>query len=267
MINLTKLTKLLLILFSFTLLFSGCSKLPDCSTQDTTYEKYTLNEQTSQCELSQKIEKDICGNGIAEASNDENYCNCPKDVSKTHPKLGCDGTKGDYLEKTCSDQNKCELMQNSKVISQKKTIDMEEDYLHFKADITLNSPFIQNTIDENKMNFDLSLYNMNTYDTIKLKDIVVTELNIIDNLGFNIARVTYNEKIDTVGQKLQAKQIELSPINEYQKITPFTFKLGIKYAENIVDDEGVLVETKNQIKELEGYLDDWTILNPEFTEE
>ena len=119
-----KFKSLILIFFlSFILIFSSCSKAQDCSTQDTKYEKYQFNTDTKSCEVSKTIKKDICGNNVIEEG--ETYCNCKQDVIKSHPVLGCDGTLGDYLEKSCSEQNECILIQNNKVVEKTKSIELK----------------------------------------------------------------------------------------------------------------------------------------------
>jgi len=265
--KLKKKNLLFLMIMTLTLFFSGCSKIPICEEQDTPYIKYVLDEETSKCIISEEIEKDVCGNGIAEESNDETFCNCPEDVKKTHPTLGCDGKLGDYLIKTCSKQDKCDFSENNKVIEQIKTIEFNEDYLNFKSDITIKNPHILNTMDNNKIKFELSLFNKYDSSQINLKDIVISDLILIDSEGFNIGKVTYNEIVNSPGQKFNTKEIEIAKTTEYSKSISITFKLGISYTEQILNDEGVVVESNKKIKIIESYLDSRKIINPDFYEE
>jgi hypothetical protein len=268
MTNIKKTNFLFLLFTVFTLIFAGCTKIPDCTLKDTTYEKYKLNEETTNCELYKEIEQNKCGNGVIEESNDETFCNCPQDVSKTHPELGCNGEVGDYLEYTCSEDKTCEVLENKKVVSQIKTIEFQEDYLHFKSDITINKPFILNTLSDNKIRFELSLFNKYSNPVINLKDILITELVLVDNEGFNIGKVLYNQPVKEPGQKFQLKEIELSKTTEYLKYTSVNFKLGLSYTEQIISqDDGSIIESNKKIKVIESSLGDWQIINPDFYEE
>jgi len=73
------------------------------------------------CVVSKSIPKNQCGNNILE--DKETYCNCPSDVAKTHPVYGCNGTRGMYLEQSCSKDKLCVYKNNIKVVKTPKTID------------------------------------------------------------------------------------------------------------------------------------------------
>ncbi len=62
--------------------FSGCGA-PDCTEQDSTYTKYTYDEELKECKVLKQIPEDECGNNVAEEG--ETFCNCADDIMKTLP--------------------------------------------------------------------------------------------------------------------------------------------------------------------------------------
>lgn len=257
---------LFLLLLSTMLIFSGCGDPIDCSDSDTDYLKYNLDEETDECVVYKEIEENECGNGVAEADNDETFCNCPKDVKKTHPVLGCDGELGDYLEKSCSAEKTCELTQNKKVISQEKSIDFKHADSTFRADFKINTPFILNTDDSNSIKLDLSYFKGPTSTSIKVKDMIVKEVTLESSKGITYGTQTYNERVNVLGQKLQSKEFHLSETRTYESKESLKANLVISYTKEIYSYTGEVTKSEAKIEEITVSLGSWTIINPNFYE-
>jgi hypothetical protein len=263
--NKTKKTNILfLILTSTLLLFAGCTKIPDCSEKDTQYEKYKLNEETTTCELYKEIEKNSCGNGIAEENNDETSCNCPEDVPSSHPVLGCEGTYGDYLEKACTEQKTCELQENKKVTNQVKAVDLKNTDLTFRANFGVNVPFILDTIEDNKISVNLDYFKGPTSSSIKLRDIVLKEMILKNGVGIVLGTQNYGEQITTIGQKAQTKYFKLAETTEYEKKESIKVELIVSYTKDTYNSKGEISKTEEKIETLKVAIGSWTIINPNF---
>lgn len=264
MLNKMKFKTLFLILIVFCLfLFSGCSQ-EDCSLKDTDYKKYSFDDSVGECVLSESIEKNKPDNGVIEKG--ENYCNAPKDVPKAHPTLGCTGKIGDYIEKQCNEKTKaCEYAQNEKVISQKKVIDFKNSDLIIQADINLNTPFVLNTSDKNKVSVVLSLFKTIESPTILVKDIVIKSFSIKNSAGTVYAEYDFNKPLKNIGDKLNKIELSLAQTNTYEKKEKLDLVLVVSYSKDYFDKDGVL--TKNEPKSAEtlrNSLGTWTIINPKF---
>lgn len=264
--NFTKTKKtnfLFLIITATLLLLSGCTKIPDCSEKDTTYEKYKLNEETTTCDLYKEIERNSCGNGIYEEDNDETSCNCPQDVPQSHPKA-CSGSYGDYLEKSCTEQDTCELQQNKKVVTQTKSVDLKNTDLTFRANFGISTPFILNTIDDNKITVNLDYFKGPTSSSVKLRNIVVKEMILKNNGGITFGTQNYGEQITSIGQKTQTKYFELSQTPEYESKENLKVELIVSYTKDTYNSAGEVLRSEEKIETLKVAIGTWVIINPNF---
>jgi len=255
------------LLFLFVILsllfFSGCSDV-DCTKKDTTYEKYSFSEQEDKCVISSRIEKDECGNGIAE--DGETYCNCKKDVSKTHPEFGCDGDIGDYLEKSCNDDTKeCDLFQNKKVIEEEKSLQFKNSDVIFDVRVTLMNPFILNSADKNKIKVDISLFKLPSISN-NIKNIVIKEFKIENSQGVLLGNKVYNEQISNIGDKVSTVEIALNDIKKYSSLETLRVKLDVSYTKDTIS-RGEVVKTEDKIETLISSIGRVEIINPNFYEE
>jgi hypothetical protein len=266
-INKFKKTNFLFLLFTlFTLIFAGCTKIPDCTLKDTTYEKYKLNEETTTCELYKEIEKNQCGNGISEPGNDETSCNCPKDVSDSHPVLGCTGEVGDYLEYTCSEEKTCELKQTKKVVSQIKSVDLKNSDVTFRAYFDINVPFILDTFDDNKISVNLDYFKGPVSSSIKVKNLLVKEMILKSSKGIIFGTQNYEEQMTTLGQKAKSKYFKLAQTTKYSTKESFTVELVISYTKDTYNTKGEISKSEEKIETLKISLGSWEIINPNFYE-
>jgi hypothetical protein len=264
-INKIKKTNFLFLLFTlFTLIFAGCSKIPECTLKDTTYEKYKLNEETNTCELYKKIEKNQCGNSIAEKDNDETSCNCPEDISDSHPTLGCNGELGEYLEYTCTEEKTCELQQNKKVIEQTKPVEFKNTDLTFRANYKINTPFILDTIDKNTISVNLDYFKGPSSNSIKLKNIVVKEMTLKNSKSLTIGTQVYEEQVSSIGKNLKLKQFELAQTIKYESLESLKAELVIFYTKDTYDYKGEISKSEEKIETLKASLGTWIIINPNF---
>lgn len=243
----------------FALIFSGCSK-EDCSLKDTTYKKYSYDETSKTCVVSKTIKENVCGNTIVE--DKETFCNCPKDVIKTHPTQGCTGTLGTYLEKSCSIEKTCVLKQNEKVVMQPKSVEFKNSDLTINTIFKLNLPYIQNSYDENKIELEVKLFKLNTQG-VNIKNIEVKEISFEDANAIMLGNVVYNEKIDMTNNLLSKKIIGFSDVSKYEKKEAIKIKMIVTYDKEYLDSSGKVTKTElNKIETLIGSLGTWTIINP-----
>ena len=249
-----------------TLILAGCGEDPDCSSNNTDYAKYTWDKESKECKLTTKLEKNVCGNSVIE--DDENYCNCPNDVFKEHPELGCDGSIGEYLDNTCVNNRECVMTQNDKVISQIKSIDLKNSDVHFRADFTINSPYILNTDDENLVEVDIELFKFIS-TTNNIINIEVKELIVENSASINFATIDYNQAIaSTPGTILRSKEFPLSQTDRYEKKESLKVELVVSYTkETISSSSGEVIKSEDKVESLKGSLGSWTIINPNFYEE
>lgn len=189
----------LFFLFLSVLLFSACSSdIPDCSTQDTTYQKYSWDAGLEQCALSQSIQKDVCGNGVVEEG--ETYCSCEKDVSNKElpiDKGGCSGNKGEFLEYQCSDKtNACELKVTNKVKLNSKLINLKAGN-DFGIDATINYfvPFMK---DRHTVDIELLLKSILNTDSVKVKNIEIKKAYVVTKANELLGSVDVNKKLNVI---------------------------------------------------------------------
>ncbi len=243
------------------LVFAGCSE-EDCSLQDSTYEKFSYDNDKGEC-VGQTIKKDVCGNGVADG--DETYCSCPKDVAQAHPTLGCKGSKGDYLEKSCDTPTKtCILSQNDQVVETTKSVELKNSDLIFDARINYYMPFIINSFDENRLELDISLFKFPSSSS-NMKNIVVNEVKVEDSRGNLLGNAIYGESIVAVDDKLKIKRIELAGTSKYETIETIKIKLDVSYDKEYLDTKGVptgKVDNKREI--LSASISKFEIINPTF---
>ncbi len=242
-------------MFCGVLVLAGCSDV-DCSTLDTTYEKYS--EVDGEC-VAKKIERNVCGNGIPE--DGENYCSCPNDVPESHPVLGCEGTKGDYLEKMCSDNDECVLKQNDKVVPQKKSIDFKNSDVHFKGDFIINVPFIINSEDDNKIGVELEYFKQ-IAKRAEIKDLTVKSLIIINSNSIEFAEIIYNQEV-TQGQgyTFRKKEFEIADTTKPEIKESLKAELTISYKIDRFNSQGELQVSEDKLETLVAGLGSWTIIN------
>ncbi len=247
----------------FLLIFSGCSK-EDCSLKDTTYKKYSYDETSKTCVVSKTIKENVCGNTIIE--DKETFCNCPKDVIKTHPTAGCTGTLGTYLEKSCSEEKTCVLKQNEKVVMQPKSVEFKNSDFTINGVFNLNLPYIQNTYDDNKIEIELKLFKVNT-QSVNIKNIIVKEVTFEDANAILLGTVVYNEEIDMAKSSLSKKSIAFSDVSKYEKKEAIKIKMVVTYNKEFLDSTGKVTKTETaKIETLTGSLGTWTIINPNLYE-
>lgn len=256
---------------SLMLILAGCGEEIDCSKQDTDYKKYGLDEASDTCVIVETIRQDVCGNGIAEEG--ESFCNCPKDVVKDHPDYGCDGTLGDYLEKTCSEKNECVLTQNKKVADETKSLQIKNRDIIFETKVTLPKPFIltgdkdsEIKVDEdNKIDIDISYFNIIPENT-NIVDLTIKEIKIENTGSVILGNLDVNEKLSKVGDKLDTKSISLSSTNEYKKIENVIVKFEISYTKETLNKDGSLYKSEFIPTSLTLGLGKFEIINPDLYE-
>lgn len=251
---------LFLMLLSTFFFFSACSSSEECP-QDTTYEKFSYDEDLDKC-VSKIIDKDVCGNGVVEEGEDS--CNCPKDVSKTDKKYGCSGVLGDYLEKSCNSKKECVYSQNDKVIEETKSIQFKNSDLTFDLRATLNNPYILNVEDNNSIEFEITLFKFGNSEK-NYKNIIIKELKIEDSSSVILGNIEYNENLESIDSKTTLQKIELKDIDKYEAKESLKIKLIVSYLVETLDG-GQVTKTENKIETLTSSLGRITIINPNFYE-
>jgi hypothetical protein len=258
--NKTKLIIFLILILS--LFLTACSKEIDCSQKDTTYEKFTWDSELEKC-TSQKIEKNVCGNGIIEGN--ENFCNCPNDVPQGHPEKGCSGTIGDYLEKSCNSKKECVLDANEKIIQQTKSVEFKNSDITINSKISYNQPYAFNTDKKNEIEIDMSLFKLR--EGVNVKNLIVKELRIEDTGSNLLASTTYTQGLEKIDDKLSNKKLELSQRNNYETKLNLRLKLEVTYTLEYLDRDGLVTKTENKVETLQGSLGNFHMINPNFYEE
>ena len=237
------------------LVLAGCSSV-DCSTLDTTYEKYS--EVGGEC-VAKKIDRNVCGNSVPEEG--EGYCSCPEDVQKSDPNLGCEGTKGDYLEKMCSDEDECVLKQNDKVVPQKKSVDFKNSDVYFKGDFVINVPFIINSEDDNKVSVELEYFKQIAKRS-EIKDLTVKNLIIKNSNLIEFAEIVYNQKV-TQGQgyTFRKKEFEIADTTKPEIKESLKAELIISYTIDRFNSRDELQVSEDKLETLVASLGSWRIIN------
>jgi len=117
------------------------------------------------------------------------------------------------------------------------------EFLYFKnSDLTINGnfvlnyPFIQNSVDEDKLEMSLRLTNIQTQG-VGIRDILIKEVTIEDSSSTLLATAIYNEYVDMKSNMATKKLLLLSEVNKYDQV--------------------------DQIKvKIENSIGQWTIINP-----
>ncbi len=251
------------ILIISTIFISACGKEPDCTQQDTTYQKYRYDKEQGKCILYKQIEQNKCGNGIKEKG--ETYCNCPADVQKTDATVGCNGNLGDYLSKTCDDFKKeCILSENSKVISEQKTVEFKLTDLMFRGTISYKTPLIINIETENMVKMDLTLIDITNTDNKKIENIYVKELRIEDPSSKVLGKMSFNTKLKNIGESLPLAQTQIFDTQKYETKQTIRLKLDVNYDVVSFDKEGKETKREQKIQTITTSLAGFTIINPNF---
>ena len=257
--------KIILISFlSLTILLAGCSSDVDCSTKDTTYTKYGLNEETGECEVVEELEEDVCGNGVKE--DGETYCNCEEDVGKEHPEDGCFGEVGQYLENACSQANQCVVQENSKVTSQTKQLEFRTNDLEIKGEFTLDSPYITSEDLNNAIEMQLQLFSVDQ-DEKNVKNIKVQSVQFFNRDDVKLAQSNLGQSFSGMGSTLNPESVVLEPLPEREEDISLIVNIPITYTVEHLDREGKVERTEQKIEELRESLGRWTFINPEFIDE
>jgi len=257
---------LIIIILLFTLIFlSGCGGPTDqdCKAKDTTYNKYKFDEGSGTC-IYRTIQKNVCGNGVIE--DGETYCNCPKDVTKTNPKFGCDGIIGDYLEKSCNKQTKtCDFFQNKKVVTETKILDFKNSDVYLQGEFTFSKPFILNSADKNQISIILSLFNFPSTSK-QISDLQIKSIFLLNSNNIKYGSFEFNKPLNNIGDSLAGIKIKLNDIAEYKKRGNLKVKLVVSYRVDYLNSKGEVTKSENKVQILVsslGYLD---IINPNLYE-
>ncbi len=251
--------------FPFSIIFliflSACSGPVDCSSQDTSYVKYTYDSEQELCVVSNQIQKDVCGNGIIE--DGESFCSCAKDVPKVHPTLGCNGEEGEYLEYTCSSEQTCVLAQNKQIVEQTKSLEFKNSDVVFSARVNLNKPFIQNLYNENKVVLDIELLKL-PQTSSRISGIIIDEILIENSQGIIYSSNVLNKAFTTLGSKQDNLEFSLSDTTKYKSSESLKFKVLVSYTKEFLDSKGAVTKTENKVETLTASLGTWEIVNPNF---
>lgn len=259
----SKIKNIIFLFLAISLIFlAGCSN-PDCSSQDTTYKKYKFDEKLGECAIDKSIPQNQPDNGIIE--DGETYCNAPQDVPKDYPDeaLGCNGEIGKYLEKSCNDKKECVLTQNEKVVENTISKELKNSEIVFDVRTTYNNPFILNTEDLNKIEFEITLFKFPQAYT-NIKNIIVQELKLEDTNSRVLGNVEYNEKLSTIGDKLPIKKVSLAATSKYETELSMKIKLIVSYTKETLDKDGSVLRSEDKIETLTESLPRITIINPDF---
>lgn len=250
------------------LLLSGCSgEDPDCSKHNTDYVKYSYNSENKKCEPSKTIEEDVCGNGVKE--DGETYCNCDDDVSKGDPIDGCDGELGDFLEKSCKlvgGKQECVLSENDKVVPQRKSVEFGNSDITFKGEFVLDSPFILESFDNNKMSFiNMELFKTST--SYQFDEILVKEIIVQNSADIVFAKLDYEEYVMDKGDSLPPKEFDINPTKEYLSKESLEAIMVVHYTKRSIKSTGEIGKPEEEVVELKQSLGRWEIINPSFYED
>lgn len=254
------------ILLILLLLLGACSSsssTADCSSQDTPYVKYTYDSDTKLCVVKKTVQKDFCGNSIAE--DGENYCNCPSDVSKTHPQFGCSGSQGDYLEKTCNSNQQCVFLKNNKVVEQTKKVQIDNSDVVFDALFKIDVPFITNTEDDNRIAVELTYFNNG--DNRNIRDLVVRELTLENSKLILLSQANYNEPAGDLGHRFTPKYLEIQSPTQYSSKEAIKVKLVVSYTKETLNSAGEITKTEEKLETLSTSIGTWEVINPNLFED
>lgn len=251
-----------LFLISF-FLISGCGSHEDCSLKDSTYVKYSWNDDIGKC-IAKKIQKNLPNNGIIEEG--ETYCNAPKDVPKDHPEFGCSGTLGKYLEKKCVN-DECVLTQNKLVKDITKELEFKNSDLILKGKFKLKTPFILNTQDNNKVSVSLSFFN-EVSPVKKVSNLKIKKLMILNSASEILIEHPFEKILPKIESSTKTVNLPLAETTAYDKRESLKVQLVISYFLTIYDSKGEVLKGPDEIKTtLTSSIGYWNIINPDFYEE
>lgn len=249
-------------LLSLMFVFAGCSSNnTDCSELNDAYTTYVYDSESKECKVASSVQKNVCGNGVAEQG--ETFCNCESDVQRTNPQNGCFGEVGEYLEKTCHNEE-CQLKQNNKVVSQTKSLELSNSDLTFNSEFTIDNPYIVNTVDKSEIIVDMNYFRDST--SYNIRNVNVIEMEIQDRGSIILASTNYGQEVE-VGQNLPRKTFQLSQTSDYETKQQLIVKLTVSYDKDYLNSQGDVTRTENRIETLTGNLGSWTIINPNFYDE
>ena len=251
-----------LFVFFLVILVSCSNNSFDCSSYDTNYEKYTYDMESEKCILTEKIRENICGNSILE--EDETYCNCPTDVLKEHPNLGCFGSEGEFLENICSDKLECVLSENEKVSQETKEVVFKNSEINIKADMTIKKPFIINAVEDNKINFEFELFEVQT-NRVAISNIILKEIVIKDSKGVVIASKDIDKNLAKIDDKIN-EDLEVNNMGEYSNNLNMKAELIVDYRKVSLNSQGEEIKSENKREILKYSLGYYIILDANFLE-
>jgi len=255
-----KISLILVVVFSLFFL-SSCSQ-EDCSLKDSTYTKFGFDKGLGECVVIKEIPKDKCGNEIAE--DNENFCNCPKDVSKTHPTKGCTGEKGDFLSMSCNEKTKtCGLYENEKVVSESKVLLFKNSDVQIQVELDLNNPFVLNSDDNSKAEVLVSLFNLPSQTNV-INELIVENFAIDNTKNTRLLDYDFNGKLMNIGEELKLVKVPFKDTTKYESKESLKAKLTISYQRDIYSSSGDFVRSENKKETLTAPIGYWTFINPNF---
>ncbi len=242
----------------FLFLFSGCSaKVEDCSGLDSVYENYAWDEELKECIVSQTLQRDVCGNGIAE--DGETYCNCPEsgggDVAEDDPEYGCSGNKGVYLEFMCSEENECVLEVNDKIedITARKDFDINSGAFNLEILASYKQPFM---IDRHWMEVEVFLKKLEDSSKKKISNVRIKTISIETRDGEVLGYIEWNKAFTDLYQRsdvpIQLDRVSMSTFDKkyrFVNVVLFGTYDKIEYntqGEIYKDDKNLPIEIKYQ---------------------
>ena len=243
---------------------AGCSsELPDCSEQDTKYVNYSYDENEEKCVVSNKLDKDVCGNGIKEEG--ETYCGCPEDVRKDAPieEGGCSGDKGEFLSYQCSQENSCELKVTEKVKENSKLLEFRQggDF-SFDAEVFYNTPFM---VDRHEVKLEIMLKDILNNENVKVKDLKIVKAYIVTQddelLGSKTIDTGYSSKFETHEFSVPVDKFSFETFNK--ELRNVFLRLLITYKKETYNDDE-LYRTDNEDSQVQDIFENnFKLINPE----
>ncbi len=248
---------LVLIILILVFLLSSCGKKEvDCSSYNTNYKKYSYDEESKECVLVEEIEKDICGNGVIEEG--ETYCNCEKDVPKDHETLGCNGSKGEYLEYSCNENKECVLLPNEKVVNMNKKLEgIRNNDLELDVNLKYTEPFITNLKERNSvLEIDIQLYKKDP----NVKNLKVESIEILDEDNIQLGKTILNTLL-SFDNKISKKFKFTEGLKEFKEEKNIEVVITLIYQYEKYDRDGNIIETLDKKERLSGRLYRIPIIN------
>lgn len=242
--------KQLLTLFFLSTLFllASCGEdqaVLDCASQNNEYVTYAFDEETASCYIVSEIDRDVCGNDIAEEG--ETFCNCPEDISQTLPleEGGCNGDKGEFLSYACR-EDECVLEVTDKVTTSTKIVDMSAGSdVKLGASISYAYPFM---IDRHNFDVRVSLDDFMNTENIKIKKVNIVKAFIVSSAGDQLGRADirkeFKSKFDEIPFNVELSGFSFDTFNqEYRNVE---FKLQGTYVKETYDNDGKLIKSEEK---------------------